>query len=243
MNYYYLVERDKLQLSWAVTLLRKPLPKRTRSPALPPVLYRFLGPVTEGEMALKSEYAGVACKTCGRCDDDAIFDMGFCDPVTIRFKYDFGYTDDRVFAISQKLLNVLCEARVRGFETKPLGSSGWHAMRVTDRVDCDEKVMELIGPFCSECGRADRIPGAFTKLDQVALPSHSNAIFTTKKGWAKPFRDRDTFLTEDVVKLLKNAGIRGGWCNRLWTREEVCMMDEMAKRGKKWKPPGSIVTL
>lgn len=243
MNYYYLVEKDKLRLSWAVSVVRKPLPKHTRNAELPPVLYRFLGPVPEGEMALKPQYEGVACKVCGSYDDDAMFDLGFFDPVTIRFKEDFGHTDDRVFVISQKFLDVLRSAKIHGFETKPLGSSGWHALRVTERVECDESVMEQIGPFCRECGRAERVPGAFTKLEELSLPSRPRVIFTTKKGWPKPFRDRTTFLTEDVVELLKGAGIKGGWCHRLWTSNEVEKMEVKAKQGKKWKPPGAIVTL
>ena len=207
------------------------------------MLYRFLGPVPEGEMALKPQYEGLACQTCGRYDDDALFEQGFSDPVTIRFKEDFGHTDDRVFVISQQFLDVMRTAKVHGFETRGLGSSGWHAMRVSERVDCDENVMEEIGPFCGECGRAERVPGTFTKLEELSLPSLSRVIFTTKKGWPKPFRDRTTFMTGDVVELLKAAGIKGGWCHRLWTRDEVDKMELKAKQGKKWKPPGSTVLL
>jgi hypothetical protein len=56
-------------------------------------------------------------------------------------------------------------------------------------------------------------------------------------------RDRDIFITEGVVKALKDGGIKGGYCNRLWTDEEVRMAEKKAKQGKKWKPPGSTVLL
>jgi len=246
MNYYYLVERDYSKPSWAVSEvsnIRKTLPKHFPNPALPPAINSFFSLLPYQKMPLKTQYMSIACKTCGRYDDDAIFDLGFSDPVTIRIKVDFAHTDDRVFAVNQKFLDVLRKGKVEGFETKPLGSSGWHAIRVIERVDCDESVMKLIGPFCKECGRPEQIPGIFTKLEELSLPSRSNVIFTTKTGLAKPYRDRTTFLTEDVVILLKEAGIKGGWCHRLWTREEVDKMDEKAKQGNKWKPKGAVITL
>jgi len=206
-------------------------------------MHRFFGPDPEGVVVMKPQYEGIICKTCGRYDDDTMFAIGFSDPITIRFKGDFGHTEDRVFAISQKFLNTLRQAKVLGFETKPLGSSGWHAMRVTERIDCDESVMELVGPFCEGCNRPERVPGAFTTIGQLTLPAHANTLFTTKRGWAKPVRDRTTFLTQQVVEALKNAGIQGGWCNRLWTSDEARLIEEKRRAGKKWNPPGSIVTL
>jgi hypothetical protein len=243
VKFYYLVEKDPVRSSWAIHDVFKALPKRPPQPGLPPALHRFFGPDPDGEMVLKPQYTSIVCKSCGQYDDDAAFDIGFSDPVKIHVKGDFGHTEDRVFAISARFLNVLKGEKVRGFETKPLGSSRWYALRVTERVDCDESVMQEIGPFCKKCGRPDTVPGEFLSIEQLSLPSQSNTLFTTKRGWAKPFRDRDTFLTEDVVETLKNAGIKGGWCNRLWTSEETKKIEDQAKRGKKWKPPKSIVTL
>jgi len=55
--------------------------------------------------------------------------------------------------------------------------------------------------------------------------------------------DREIFATEDVIKALKEGDIKGGYCNRLWTDEEVRIAEEKRKQGKKWKPPGSTVLL
>lgn len=241
---YDLVPKDPSRPSWAVSVVANPSPKRPRiNPDLSPVMHQFFDTLTTSEKVLKSEYASTACEICGRYADDDVFDLGFLDPVQIRLKGDFGLTDDRVFAISEKFKDVLCKAEVRGFETKPLGSSGWHAMRVTERVDCDETVMQMMGLFCSGCGRARRTPGAFTKFDRLRLPSLANTFFTTKKTWSKPFRDRDTFLTEDVVNLLKAEGIGGGWCNRLLTQKEAERVEDLRLRGRTWRPSKSIVDL
>jgi hypothetical protein len=55
--------------------------------------------------------------------------------------------------------------------------------------------------------------------------------------------DRCIFATEDVVRALKEGGIKGGYCNRLWTDGEVRTAQEKTKQGKKWKPPRSTVLL
>lgn len=192
---------------------------------------------------MKPAYQSLVCKTCERYDDDPVFEVGFSDPVIIRIKGDFAGTEDRVYAVSQKFLETLRRAKVQGYETKPLGSSGWHALHVTERVDCDESVMEFIGPFCSGCKRPARTPGALKHLRQISAPQKPNTFFTTEKGWAKPFSNRDIFLTEDVVKALKAGGVAGGWCTRLWSDAEVRIGQEKAKKGVRWNPPGWCVSL
>ena len=243
MNAYELVEKDQPKPSWAAFDLIKSLPKRQKNPDLPPVLYTFFGPDPDGEMQIKPQFSKLRCKTCGRFDEDAVFDIGFSDPVVIRIKGDFATTQDRVFAISEKMLKVLRDAKVLGYVTKEIGTSGWHAMKVTERVDCDESVIQSIGPLCPECKRPDRAPGSFTQLKQLSLPKRQNTFFTTESGWAKPFSSRYIHMTEDVAQLLKAKGIKGGWCVRLWTDEEVRQGEEKSKQKIKWKPPGSMISL
>ena len=194
MPAYELVGKDQPKSSWAVFDIIKPLPKRPKNPELPPVIYTFFGPEPDGEMQIKPQYAKLRCKTCGRFDEDAVFDLGFSDPISIRIKGDFARTQDRIFAISEKMLSVLRSNKVHGYETKALGTSGWHAMKVTERVDCDETVIKSLGPLCPECGRPDRVPGSFTQLSQFSAPKHQNTFFTTKRGWAKPFWSRDQYF-------------------------------------------------
>ncbi len=243
MNFYYLGERDQAHASWALFELTKAGLKHVRRPELPPVMYQFFGPQPEGEMRMKSEYRPLCCTKCGRYDEDAVFETGFRDPVTIRIKGDFSHTQDRVFIISEKLLSTLRKAKVRGYETKPLGKSGWHALRVTVRVNCVEGVLKPAEPYCPVCGRSDGAVGDFEHVNQLAVPGDGNTFFTTEINWHRRLWDRDLFVTEDVVNALKEGGIKGGYCNRLWTDEEVRMADEKAKQGKKWKPPHSTVLL
>ena len=240
MNYYLLGENDQPQSSWVMFRLVKPEPKRPRNPELPPVIYRFFGPQPDGKMELKPQFQAICCRACGRYETDDAYDIGFDDPAIIRIRGDFSHTQDRIPVVSQRVLQALKKGRVKGFETKPVGSSGWYALRATLRVDSAEGVFQSMPPFCPECGRADRVPGSFKQLSHLSLPSQPRLIFSTKKSWPKPLWDRYFLLTEDVVRILKDAGVTGGYCNRLWTHEEA----EIAKtKGPGWKPAGSTVFL
>ncbi len=243
MNYFCLWENNQARASWVLFDLVKAAPKHIRNPELPPVMYQFFGPQPDGEMRMKPEYLPLCCNKCGRYDDDPVFEIGFREPVSIRIKGDFSHTQDRVFVVSDKFLSVVRKAKVRGYETKPVGKSGWHAFRATERVKFADGVMKLVEPSCPVCGRAKTTTGSFERLSQLSVPIHPNTFFTTTRGWPTMLQDRSFFLTEEVVKALKDGGIKGGYCNRLWTDEEVRTAEEKAKQGKKWKPPGSTVLL
>src|SRR5688572_1153561 len=183
MNYYCLVEKDQARSSWVLFDLVKRLTEHSKRPELPPVMYTFFGPRRDGEMRMKARYDALRCKTCGRYDDDPVFEAGFEDPVVIRVNGDFTHTQDRLLVISEKFVRVLREAKVRGYETKPVGTSGWHAFRATERVDFAPGIMKLIKPFCRECGRAKGAKGGFKHLSQLRVPADGNTMFTTKRGW------------------------------------------------------------
>jgi hypothetical protein len=243
MKYFYLGENDQAYASWVLFDLVKAGPKHVRNPKLPPEMYQFFGPSPDGEMQMKPEYLPLCCPKCGRYDDDPVFDVGFRDPVRIRIKGDFSHTQDRVLVVSEKFLHAIRNARVRGYETKPIGKSGWHAFRATERVGFRTGVMRLVEPTCPECKRAKSTIGMFERVSQLSVPESSNTFFTTERGWPTMLWDRDTFATEDVVQALRAAEVKGGYFNRLWTDEEARMAKEKAKLGKKWKPPGSTVLL
>jgi len=237
MNYYSFSVGDPVKTSWALHEIVKILPKREKTEGMPPIFYKFF-PIANEEVRLKPQYQHLCCKTCGRYDDDEIFNVGFDDPVTIRFKGDFGHTDDRVFAVSEKFLKILMGKTVGGYETKPLGKSGWHALNATLRVDHSDKVLKCGKSLCSECRRPDDAFGVFDQLRQLFLPPLRNTFFTTKTGWPRHGSDRDFFITEDVLEALKEGGIAGGYCNRLWTTDDVKKHKERAKQGANyWRPP------
>jgi hypothetical protein len=244
MNYYSFDTEDHAKSSWALHEVLKLLPNRPDAEGLPSVLRKFF-PSADVEVRMKPQYRPPCCRRCGRFDSDTMFGIGFDDPVMIRFKGDFGFTNDRVFVISDKFLKALRTARTSGYETKPLGKSGWHALRATRLVDHVEGVIKSRKPLCPECGRPKESYGLFEHLRGLSLPTQPNTLFSTKQGWPSwHSSDRQLFITEDALHLLKASGIAGGYCSRLWTDEELAKHKQKAKEGAGyWIPPGALVRL
>jgi hypothetical protein len=244
MNYYYVDLIDEPHTSWVMMEVVKNLPKYPRKPELPSAFYRFFQ-FPDAQVRLKPQYTHLYCQKCGRYDADRVFDVGFSEPATIRLKWEFGFTNDRVFIINENVLRVLKRAKVGGYETKPIGCTGWHALRASVLVDSVSSKWERKAKRCSKCGLSDDVGLSFDYLNQLSLPSQVNTFFTTKKFWpAASSHDRDLFLTEDVVNALKAGKIKGPWCTRLWTEEEEAEIKAKARQGiKSWKPPKSTVFL
>lgn len=243
MNNYLLGDNDQTQSSWVLYELDPENPGKRAPSKLPPAMMQFFGPQPDRNMRMKPAYLPACCKTCRRYDDDDIYDIGFEEPVTIRVRGDFAYTQDRVLIVSDKFLKALRSARVRGFETKLVGKSGWHALRVTTQVDCKKGVIKPAKPNCRSCGRPRRTVGSFQFANELSTPDEPNTLFTTRINFHRLLWDRDVFATEDVVAVLKKAGIKGGYCNRLWSEEERKQIAEKAKQNVRWKPPGTTVLL
>lgn len=243
MQYYSIDLIDHDKTSWALHDVVKILPSQPRDPGLAPIFYKFF-PSADVEIRMKPQYRHLCCKKCGRYDAEKMFKIGFDDPVTIRFKGDYGYTHDRIFVINDKFLKVLKKSKIGGYETKPLGRSGWHALHVTALVSSRDGVIKSRKPLCTECGRPKECFGLFQYINELGITNQQNTFFTTKTSWPRHFSDRDIFITEDVLQALKAAGINGGCCTRLLTDDELKKQKEKAKQGVNfWKPPGTSVFL
>jgi len=231
-------------------LLRAPQDKQivecrdtTPGPRLPPAFYKFFPP-PDAQVHLRPKYQRLCCPRCGRYDADKAFELGFDEPVTIRFKEDMGLSDDRIFVVNDKCVRVLKSADVAGFETKPIGKSGWHALRAILLVDSERGLLKPTKPNCPECGRPKSAGAWIWRLNQLSPPARANTFFSTKMGSAAlPFKDRDIFITEDVLDLLRMAKIRGPHCERMWTDTELKQKEQEEKKGKNWRPPGMTVQL
>lgn len=236
MSFYYLGESDQPKSSWVLHELGKPSEKKARKSELPNSVLRFFGPSPDGEMLLKARYRSALCSSCGRYTEESVFRIGFDDPVCVRIRGDFSHTQDRVFVVSERFLGALQKGRVTGYEAKELGSSGWHALLVTNLVDHSEGVLIPKGPKCAACRLPDGAVGCFEHEEQFSLPADANTFFSPKSNFHRMLWDRDIFVGQGVVDALKSAGIAGGYCNRLWTAEETRLAREKAAQGRKWKP-------
>jgi hypothetical protein len=81
-------------------------------------------------------------------------------------------------------------------------------------------------------------------LNKITPPKQSNTFFTTKLSCATfSSQDRDIFFTEDVLEVLKAGQVKGPYCDRLWTNEELKTRKEKEKQGESWRPSGMTVYL
>ena len=243
MNYYRICLLDQPKSSWVVHEIVKPLPKPAHKEGLPPVLHKFF-PSADANVRMKPRYERLCCDQCGSYDTDAMYDAGFTEPVAIRFKQDFGYTHDRIFVMNDKCVRVLSEAKVGGYETQPIGTSGWNACRVTERVQCVDTAIRTFPPNCPKCGSPKDAGSSILFLSWISAPTSTKVLFATLPGCrALSMRDRDTFFTEEVLEILKRGKIKGPYCERLWTDEEARTQEEKEKQGVAWRPKGGTVYL
>lgn len=244
-KFYYLSENDHLRPSWVLfTPANKSTSKRKVSEVIPPTVNALLGPRPESPMKIKLAYAGLRCPRCGRYEADRAFDIGFDGEASIKIKGDFGHAADRVFLVTNAFLNVLKAVRIQGYETKPIGATGWHALRITVLVDANPDVFKTAGSPCPECGRPEESWGVPVRVTDLAVPKATNTFFTTKQSWpSAPFFDRSIFLSDEMVKALKDSGIKGGYCKRLLTDEEWNWVEDFRKKGIPKDVPGITIYL
>ena len=244
-KFYDLSENDHLRPSWVLFTPPSKSPSKRRSrEALPPAVNALLGPPPEGPMKIKPAYAKLRCPRCGRYEASEAFDIGFDDDSSIKIKGDFGHTTDRVFVVTNAFLNALKAIRIQGYETKPIGKTGWHALRVTLQVDAVPEVFKTSGSPCSGCGRPEESWGVPVRLSDLAVPKITNTFFTTKQSWpSAPFFDRSIFLSEEMARALKDSGVKGGYCKRLLTDEEWNWVEDYRKKGIPKDVPGITIYL
>ena len=221
-GYYSLSPRDQSHENWVLFHKTKPSPKKR--PELGPVFYRFFGsPVAPGGLTIRPRYQGFLCPDCGGYDPYGAFLLGFDTDIKIRINGDFGWSTDNVLLISRRMLDVLQDERVAGYEVKPVGTEGWFALKITLVVNAVPEVIKRVGDGCATCHRPKEAFGTYERLSQVSVLDARNTFFTTNTMRCSPFRrsdNRDILITGEIVTALKRHGIKGDSCHRLLTEDE-----------------------
>lgn len=243
MKLYRMCELDQPRSSWAAHEITKKLRGR-RSGEMPEAFYRFWTP-PDAEVQLMDQYLPLQCPECGLYDSDEVFRTGFEGEPTIRFKQELGFTSDAVFVISERVRQVLEAAEVRGYETRPLGRSSWHALNVSLRVDTAEGMFAEGEETCPRCGRGYRENCSVWAENQISLPDATCTFFTTRGSTmaAPSSPDREIFMTADVVDVLLAAKAPGPHLERLQTDEEIRIREQKASQGRNWLPEKMTVYL
>lgn len=220
MNYYMLSEKDHPRQSWALITEERKTKQVKRPAEIPAIVHQLLGKPLPPGLRFKPQYSHYRCKLCRRFDGYEVFEKGFDDDVMIRIKGDFGHTSDRIFVVNDRFVRAIESVDAKGYELKPLGKSGWHALRVTCLVTFAPGVVKTSEWACSECGRPTEVWGRVQRVSEIEVPTVSNTFFASNRSMPYPFWDRNIFLTGDLVQALKSHDIKGGYCYQLYTDEE-----------------------
>jgi hypothetical protein len=250
ISIYRIEAKEQPRSNWIVFREVKPPKQVPRSPGVPAQVRRMLGyhRGVGGDYEVRPRYRKLVCPNCQQFDADKVFDAGFDRDVTLHLRDDFAESNEHLFVIGQKMLDVLRRGRVNGYEVKKVGTGGHYVVRVKLRVDSDPHVFQRERERCHECGRpfVGFADGLHEMLSQIRPPATQKTFFTTKRNCpGREGSDRDWFCTEDVVLLLKDNDIRRGRFDRLWTTEEEKIRAAKAKQGvdDDWHPPKSTIWL
>src|SRR6185436_7195865 len=170
MKMFSLCPRDQMRQSWVLCVEGKARERNKTAKDTFRNVHALLGSAVTGEIRMKPQYNSIRCGLCRRYDSARAFEVGFDDTATIRIKGDFGYTTDRIFVISDKLLSTLKTHQVGGFESKPVGKTGWHAFQANRFVESNDSVIQTAGALCPECGRPEDSWGSYQRLSDLVPP-------------------------------------------------------------------------
>jgi hypothetical protein len=167
-------------------------------------------------------YLDYLCPKCRSLDRAALFacKWGLEGGPKIRVSKgrELAEARDGFLLIKSRVVELLKTHDVGGYETRAVPYTDWHALRVTHRVpyrDFQPEWDKHRGP-CATCGRGAYY-GVALALRHIAVPDRDNTFFAPELERTNAY---DVFLTEDVARMLKSSGVKGGLLIRLLDDEE-----------------------
>ena len=149
-------------------------------------------------------------------------------------------TDDYFLCVSDVILHTLINADVQGFDHKQLPETPWHVLSITNRRLFDQTVYTTEGRRCSTCGRQAQYR-TIQNEREIEPPSELLTFFCTAAERGQG--GFDSFVTEALFRLLKDAGLKGAAFHRLFTADEEIEIERHRQTQPTWRPKGSAVAL
>lgn len=199
----------------------------------------------EPYLLIKKRYEHLFCPVCEMFDHDEALKESFDEGVRIHARGNIVMTDDDFCLFDEKTTQVVLSQKVQGIRLKPIPRTEWSIVTISERKECVALAYKSHLPKCRKCGRFSEFTGLIDYESQISIPKHERTFFTTKIGFqGANRRNRDILLTEDVVRCLKDAGLKGGRFMRLLNRdEEGVMKRSVATTGKAKWPSGVQILL
>jgi hypothetical protein len=204
----------------------------------------FVPSTEDPPLELKPRYVPYVCRACGKFEHNAIFEEGFDPNTKIQGRGDIIVTDDGFCCFNDKVKNLVQRLKIGGLRWKAVGRTGWYVMNAVLLVNADRSVYKSHKPYCNLCKRPDEVTGLFQFESEMQCPKVSRTFFSTifDRQCSGNF-DRDIFATGDIVALFKEASIKGGLFDRLFTPAEEAVIRKAIKTGVLRRPAKSRVYL
>jgi hypothetical protein len=196
--------------------------------------YLTLSRNSEGMPLLRPSYQRYLCPSCHTLDKDALFDRGFDEGPMIWMKggQEIERTPDGFFCLHARVLALLNGHAVRGFETRPIPLTSWHAVRITEKVASAQKP----GNNCKACGRASG-HGGWDSLEELVLPAHDNTFFTTALespsgcDYSIWHRTQQVFVTGRLAQILQAGRVKAGMLIPILSSKELDTLKHVIESG------------
>ncbi len=196
-------------------------------------------------LTVEPEFNRFVCVKCKAINHDAAFENGFSSDVKIRARGNIFISSDGFFCFDDTVRQIIETAKFKGIKFKKLVGTGWNVISLTCRVRADESVYEYSKQKCAACKRPREVLGFIRFPSQIKVPDFAGTFFTPKfdRG-GKMNMDRDLFVTEDIALRFKKEGLKGGYFERLLSKDEEvnCRKAIATKQEFKW-PKGTKILL
>ena len=162
-------------------------------------------------VTLNEDYADLRCPKCKKIDELKALKRGLGECQIRERKADFFASHEGMSCVSLEFKQCLEAAGVRGLEYYAAPNAIGRSVFVivpTLRVKAKKSAFKF-GKKCPACRRFKTVYGA-PSTEQIELPQSAMTILTTDVSPEKEAGLMFQLMTgEDVVKLLKDAGLKG----------------------------------
>lgn len=157
------------------------------TPAGNPQLFYVFHTLVNEKVTLRNRYADLACPRCKKFDEVEALRRGIEADIRVRSKRDVFANAEWMTCVSRRFLDIAAEEGISGFESAPIGQTGFSVLfpGVEAPVDVKLTSMRFIGVPCEHCGRY-RETVRWPEFRAVTLPSDPKVICFPKVDFESP---------------------------------------------------------
>jgi hypothetical protein len=179
-----------------------------------------------GVPSIFQSYIPYFCLACRQLDKKAVFfrkeDLEAGPQIRVKTGREFAHSTEGFKLVKTRILELLKQHGVAGYDSRPIPHTDWHVMRITKEVPFKEFTPNYEKAACKICGYRAYY-GVAQALSEISMPDEENAFFTP--DLERP-QGQDVYLTEQVALMLKANGAKGATLSRLLDNQEYKLLCE-----------------